>query len=93
MIIAMVNANNSICHVLAIIDGSTEEILDVVTLADFNLAAFQAQFDVPIELDPEMHDRYVVGPDDVSFLKQYLTVPVSFNFTTTGSWIEAARIA
>ena len=48
-----------------------------------------AQLDVPKQSYPEMLDRYVVGPDDVSFVKDYLTEPVTFDFSNLGYWIEA----
>jgi len=61
-----------ICHVLHIIDGSTEETVDVIELTTFELEAFLQQFDVPTQSDPMMLDRYVVGPDDVPFLSRYV---------------------
>lgn len=89
---SLVAPPDSICHVLVIIDGRSEEVVDVITLPSFELAAFQLQFDVPIEVDPQMLDRYVVGPDDVAFLKEYLSTPVTFDYTTRGYWIEPARM-
>lgn len=84
------NAAN-ICHILHIIDGTTEATIDVLELSPFDLEAFCKQFDVPVEHDPDMLDRYVVGPDDVAFLAARLPFPISFDFTTRGYWIEAVR--
>ena len=81
----------SICHVLHIIDGSNEETVDVVELPAFDLHLFRQQFDVPDQYDPQMLDRYTVGPDDVPFLTRYLKAPVAFDFSTYGYWIEAVR--
>lgn len=81
---------NNICHVLVAVDGRTEEPIDVIELTRFELIAFCKQFDVPVEHDPEMLDRYVVGPDDEGFLRNYLDVPFTFDFSSTGYWIEAA---
>jgi hypothetical protein len=81
----------SVCHILHVIDGKTEETVDVIELTAFDLAAFRLQFDVPDQLDPDMLDRYTVGPDDVSFLVRYLSVSLTFDFTNRGYWIEAVR--
>jgi hypothetical protein len=82
---------SSICHVLHIIDGSTEETVDVIELTTFDLEAFKRQFDVSHQSDPMMLDRYVVGPDDVPFLNRYVISPIAFDFTAFGYWIEAVR--
>jgi hypothetical protein len=81
-----------VCHVLVVIDGSTEEPIDVIELPRFDLALFCKQFDVPVEHDPEMLDRYVVGPDDESFLRDYLDTELAFDFSSYGYWIEAATV-
>ena len=72
-----------------IIDGSTEDTIDVVQFKSFNLDLFCQQFDVPTQSDPQMLDRYVVGPDDLDFLVPYLQQPVEFRFDVRGYWIEA----
>jgi len=84
------NQEEPICHVLVIIDGKTEETLDIVELTRFELGPFRNQFDVPVESDPDMLDRYVVGPDDEAFLRQYLDRQITFDFSANGYWIEAA---
>jgi hypothetical protein len=81
---------HNICHVLVVIDGVTEEPIEVIELTRFELLAFCKQFDVPVEHDPNMLDRYVVGPDDEAFLRNYLDAPFTFDFSSTGYWIEAA---
>jgi hypothetical protein len=83
--------NVSVCHILHIIDGATEETVDAIELTGFDLSAFRLQFDVPDQFDPDMLDRYAVGPDDVTFLVKYLNVSLTFDFTNRGYWIEAVR--
>ena len=83
--------NTGICHVLVVIDGASEEILEVVELLNFNKRAFAEQLDVPTLTDPEMLDRYVIGPDDVDFVSPYLSKTVEFNFSDSGYWIEAVK--
>jgi hypothetical protein len=77
--------------VLSILDGTTEEVIDVHEIHPFDLAAFLHQFDVPVESDPEMLDRYAVGPDDATFLSTALGIDLSFDFTRFAYFIEAAR--
>lgn len=81
----------AICHVLSILDGATEEVVDVHEIHPFDLVAFRQQFDVPVESDPEMLDRYAVGPDDTTFLNGALGVDLSFDFSRYAYFIEAAR--
>ena len=83
--------DSSICRVLAIFDGETEELLDVIELVNFDLQAFTTQFDVPIETDPHMLDRYAVGPIDVDFLRQYLPAELDFEFSTHAYFLDAAK--
>ena len=82
-------STSKLCHVLVVINGTTEDVERVIELRNFDKEAFMAQLDVPNQSDPEMLDRYVVGPDDVSFVKDYLTEPVTFDFSNLGYWIEA----
>jgi len=85
-----INNNSSICHVLSILDGATEEVVDVHEIHPFDLTAFRHQFDVPVESDPEMLDRYAVGPDDTVFLSGALGLDLGFDFTRFAYFIEAA---
>jgi hypothetical protein len=78
-----------VAHVLVVLDGSTEEVLDAIELIHFDPPLFGQQFDVPTQYDPDMLDRYVVGPDDITFLKAYLPGPIDFHFESRGYWIEA----
>lgn len=89
----MSNTTNTsdICHVLSIIDGTSEEVVDVHEIHPFDLAAFRHQFDVPVESDPEMLDRYAVGPDDTTFLCGALGIDLPFDFSRFAYFIEAAR--
>ena len=82
-------STSKLCHVLVVINGTTEDVERVIELRNFDKEAFMAQLDVPKQSDPEMLDRYVVGPDDVSFVKDYLTEPVTFDFSNLCYWIEA----
>lgn len=81
----------SVCHVLTVVDGSSEEIIDVHELEPFDLQAFCHQFDVPVERDPQMLDRYAVGPDDVAFLHKVMEIELPFEFSTHAYFIEAAE--
>lgn len=79
-------------HVLTVIDGTSEELLDLVELKNFDLSAFALQFDVP-DSDPEMLDKYAIGPDDKGFLEERLGFPLQLDFTRFAYFIEAARKA
>lgn len=76
-------------HILHVVDGATEETLHVVEIVNFDLPQFARQFDVPTQTDPEMLDRYVVGPDDLDFLSQFIGTDIAFDFSSNGYWIEA----
>ena len=77
-------------HVLTVIDGQTEELVHLVEIKNFDLAAFAYQFDVPIKTDPTMERRYGVGPDDAAFVCKALGFEVEFDFTRYAYFIEAA---
>jgi hypothetical protein len=79
-----------IVHVLTVVSGESEELLDLLVIADFDLDKFKEQFAVPPE-DPQMLDRYAVGPDDTPFLKQLIGQELEFDFSTYGYFIEAAK--
>ena len=81
----------SLCHVLTVVDGSSEEVIDVHELEPFDLKAFCHQFDVAVERDPQMLDRYAVGPDDVTFLHKVMEIELPFDFSTYAYFIEAAE--
>jgi hypothetical protein len=78
-----------ICRILSEIDGETEEVVDFVELTNFDLQSFCVQFDVPVETDPRMLDRYSVGPDDVSFLEAVLKRPLTLDLERRAYFIEA----
>ena len=80
-----------LCRVLAIFDGETEELIDVIELVGFDLRSFVEQFDVLVESDPHMLDRYAVGPMDVDFVLKHLPHHVDFDFRTCGYFIDAAK--
>lgn len=81
----------NVCHVLVVLDGATEDILEVFKLDSFSLPAFTEQFDVPIESDPQMHDRYAVGPDDEDFLRDHLPEGMVFDFRVNAYFVEAVE--
>jgi len=78
----------TVCHALTVIDGSREEVVDVHEIEPFDLPAFCKQFDVPVEHDPHMMDRYAVGPDDIEFLNNALGVDLEYDFTRFAYFIE-----
>ena len=79
------------CHLLAIYDGASEELVEAIEIKNFDLLRFIHQFDVCPETDPEMLDRYGVGPDDVEFLVATLGTSVEFQFSQFAYFIEAAK--
>ena len=80
---------SDLCRALTIIDGVTEEVIDLHEIDPFDLDAFAKQFDVPVQHDPQMLDRYAVGPDDVAFLTQALGIELPFDFSRFAYFIEA----
>ncbi len=80
---------SDICRVLSIVDGVTEEVVDIIEIPHFSVESFSRQFDVPVESDPQMHDRYAVGPDDVDFLRREVGMQMVFDFSRYGYFIEA----
>ena len=85
----MSKATRPHCHVLTVIDGISEEVIEVTEIPKFELEAFARQFDVPTNRDPQMLDRYAVGPDDVAFLERAVGRSLSFDFARFGYFIEA----
>jgi hypothetical protein len=83
------NRKEQIVHLLVIVDGKSDEPIDLIEIPRFSLKDFCDQFDVPVQYDPEMLEIYVVGPDDVSFLKSYLDIDINFDLSSRGYWIEA----
>lgn len=81
----------NLCRALTVIDGVTEELIDLHEIENFEVSAFAQQFDVPVEYDPDMLDRYAVGPDDVPFLNRALGVELLFDFARYAYFIEALR--
>jgi hypothetical protein len=80
-----------VCHILTMIDGVSEEVTEFWEIHSFDLVEFRRQFDVPTESDPEMLDRYAIGPMDVSFLNEVLDFPINFDFGRYAYFIEAVR--
>jgi hypothetical protein len=82
---------SSIVHGLAIYDGASEELVEFIPINHFDLARFSKQFDVLHASDPQMHDRYSVGPDDAQFVRQELGEMVNFDFKNKAYFIEAVE--
>ena len=80
---------SQLMRALVVLDGETEDVLDIVELQAFDLKAFLVQFDVPVETDPEMLDRYAVGPDDADFVNDHLEVSMVFDFRRNAYFIDA----
>jgi hypothetical protein len=81
----------NLCHILTVIDGTTEEVIDVIEIKNFDLVGFQEQFDVSPESDPEMLERYGIGPDDAGFVCRALGKEIPFEFTRYAYFIEAVQ--
>ena len=81
----------TLVHILTVIDGSSEELLDLIEIKDFDLNKFAAQFDADLKTDPQMRERYSVGPDDVKFLENALGRELSLDFKRQAYFIEAAN--
>lgn len=75
---------------LVVYDGTSEEVVALHELKSFELSSFREAFDVP-DSDPEMLDRYAVGPDDTFFLRNSLDGEISFDFSSKAFFIEALR--
>lgn len=80
------------CHVLTVVDGESEEVIDVIELPNLSLEAFRRHYEVTINDDPEMVDRYSVGPDDIAFVQQAAGGEVYFDMTKYAYFIEAVLV-
>ena len=83
--------HNQLLHVITIVDGVSEELVGVVKIEYFDLNAFVVQFDVDTKRDPQMLDRYSIGPDDARFLEAQLGRSLEFEFSRFAYFVEAAR--
>ena len=79
-----------VVHVLTVVDGQSEELLDILVLTNFELEQFRLRFDVP-DTDPDMRDRYGVGPDHTAFLAEVTGQELVFEFGRYAYFIEAAE--
>ncbi len=77
-------------HIITVIDGQTEELLDLIEIKGFSLNEFAKQFDADLKTDPEMRERYSVGPDDQIFLEAQLGRALQLDFKRYAYFIEAA---
>ena len=81
----------TLVHLLTVIDGQSEELVDLVELPAFVATEYHKQFDVDPLRDPNMLDRYSVGPDDTAFLLKQIGRPMEFDFQRFAYFIEAAK--
>lgn len=84
-------SNPPLVHLLTVVDGQTEELVEFLELKGFELDVFARQFAVDLQADPEMRDRYAVGPDDVAFICNIVGRELHFEFNRYAYFIEAAR--
>lgn len=80
----------TLVHIFTVIDGVSEELLDLIEIKNFEITAFAKQFDADLKTDPEMRSRYSVGPDDVAFLEKHLERELPLDFKRFAYFIEAA---
>ena len=81
---------SQVVHVLTVIDGVTEELVDLIELKSFSLVDYREQFDVDESRDPEMLERYSVGPDDLSFLERNIGRALVVDFSRYAYFVEPA---
>ena len=81
--------SQQIVHVLTVVDGVTEEIVEVHDLPHFSLEEFVKQYEVDPVLDPEMHARYSVGPDDAPLVIKAMEKVICFEFSQFAYFIDA----
>ena len=85
----MTENTNSIIHLLSIYDAKTEELVELLKFKEFNLNAFIEQFAVDPVTDPEMHERYAIGPDDLPLILDALGHEYNFEFQAYAYFVEA----
>jgi len=85
------NKSELLVHVITVIDGQTESLVNLLELKGFVASDYHQQFDVDPIADPDMLDRYSIGPDDVAFLVRHAGVQVNFDFERFAYFIEAAQ--
>ncbi len=81
--------SKKLTRALTVYDGKTEELSSLTELPLFSLPDFSAHFDVDKSTDPDMSDRYSIGPDDVTFVQKYLPSPLKFDFKEKAYFIES----
>ncbi len=82
---------DDVVRILSIFDGRSEKLHHFIEIQNFSLSEFAQQFDVDLQQDTQMLDRYSVGPDDLTFLTKYLNEELDFDFRLYGYFIEAVR--
>ncbi len=80
-----------IVHILAIYDGKSEDLIEIIELPHFSPEKMIAHYEIDTAADPDIHNRYSVGPDDISIVNQAAGREISFDFTANGYFIEAVR--
>ncbi len=79
---------NNIGRYLVIYDGKTEEVSKLIVLKNVELGNLKDMLDVPPS-DPEMHDRYAVGPDEMELISPYFDEEIEVDFSKHACFIEA----
>ena len=79
---------NKIGRFLVVYDGDTEEVSELIALDNVDLDTLKDLLDVP-PTDPEMHDRYVVGPDEFEQISSYFPEKVEPDFSQNAYFVEA----
>ena len=77
-------------HVITIYNASSEEPVDLLRFDNFSLPDFIDQFAVDVATDPDMTERYAIGPDDLPLVNKALGYEHPFNFSELAYFVEAA---
>ncbi|MCB0332958.1 MAG: hypothetical protein KDD55_05625 [Bdellovibrionales bacterium] len=83
--------SSSIGRYLTVFDGESEELEMLYELSSFALEKFVEHFEPCAQSDPEMFDRYSVGPDDIPFLRSFLKDEIEFDFSKFAYFLEAVE--
>jgi hypothetical protein len=84
----MLDEKHNVIREISIFSNKTEWLVDKVGLADFDLKAFQKEFE---ETDPAspMFAAYEVKKENLKFLNHYLKKPISWDFEKYSYFVTA----
>lgn len=84
----MIDTEYNVERYIAVYSQTTEELINEYPLTSFDLAAFQAEFNEP---DPKypMLDCYPVKPENLSFIRKYITPEPEWDFDANSYFVEA----